>query len=70
MEMKRLRYTTFQSKPTKTTEIENIIKTLKPKNSYGYDEISTKLLKITAPFISSPVNYICNKVITKGTFPY
>jgi len=38
-------YTTFQSKPTTTTEIENIIKTLKPKNAYGYDEISTKLLK-------------------------
>jgi hypothetical protein len=70
-EVKKLRCTTFQSKPTTTTEIENIIKTLKPKNSYGYDEISsTKLLKITAPFISSPRNYICNKVITKGIFPY
>jgi hypothetical protein len=43
--------------------------TLKPKNSYGYDKISTKLLKITAPFISSPLNYTCNKVITKGIFP-
>jgi hypothetical protein len=38
-EVKKLRYTTFQSKPTTTTEIENIIKTLKPKNSYGYNEI-------------------------------
>jgi len=53
-EMRKLRCTTFQSKPT-TSEIENIMKTLKPKNSYGYDEISTKLLKITA-FISSPIN--------------
>jgi len=50
--MRKLRYTTFQSKPTKTTEIENIIKTIKPKNSYRYDEISTKLMKISAPFIS------------------
>jgi hypothetical protein len=64
-----LRYTTFQSKPTTTTEIENIIKALKPKNSHRYDEISTQLLKITAPFISSPLNYMCNKVITKGIFP-
>jgi hypothetical protein len=40
--VKKLRYTTFKSKPTTTTEIENIIKTLKPKNPYGYDEISTK----------------------------
>ena len=68
-EMRKLRCTTFQSKPTTTSEIENIIKTLKPKNSYGYDEISTKLLKISAPFISLPLNYICNKVITKGIFP-
>jgi len=67
--MKKLRCTTFQSKPTTTFEIENIIKTLKPKNSYGYDEISIKLLKISAPFISSPLHYICNKVITKGVFP-
>jgi len=67
--MGKLRYTTFQSKPTTTSEIENIIETLKPKNSYGHDEISNKLLKITAPFISSPLNYIYNKVITKGIFP-
>jgi len=68
-EVDKLRHTTFQSKPTTTTEIENIIKTLKPNNSYGYNEISIKLFKITAPFISSPLNYICNKVITKGIFP-
>jgi hypothetical protein len=67
--MKQLRYATFQSIPTTTTEIEHIIKTLKPKNSYGYDEISTKLLKITAPVISPSLNYICNKVLTKDIFP-
>jgi len=67
--MRKLRCTTFQSKPTTTSEIGNIIKTLKPKTLYGYDEISTKLLKITAPCISSPLNYICNKVISKGVFP-
>ena len=68
-EVNKLRYTTFQSKPTTTTDTENIIKTLKPNNSFGYDKISTKLLKITAPFISSPLNYICNEVLTKGIFP-
>jgi hypothetical protein len=68
-EVNKLRYTTFQSNPITTTEIENIIKTLKPKTSYGYNEISTKLLKITVLFISSPINYICNKVITKSIFP-
>ena len=68
-EVNKLRYATLQSKPTTTTEIENIIKTFKPKKSHGYDKISTKLLKITAPFISSLLNYICKKVITKGIFP-
>jgi hypothetical protein len=41
----------------------------KSKDSHGYDEISTKLLKISSPLISSPPNYICNKVLTKGIFP-
>ena len=39
------------------------------KNSCGYDEISTKILKISSPFISSPLNYICNKIIFLGVFP-
>jgi len=68
-EMRKLRCTTFHSKPTTTSEIEYIIKTLKSKNSWRYNEIATKLLKITAPFINSSLNYICNKVITKGVFP-
>ena len=55
-EMRKLRRTTFQNKTTTTSEIENIIKILKPKNLYGYNKIPTKLLKITAPSISSPLN--------------
>jgi hypothetical protein len=35
----------------------------------GYGEISTKILKISAPFISSPLSYICNKSMLPGTFP-
>ena len=29
----------------------------------GYDGISTKILKLSCPFISSPINYICNKML-------
>ena len=68
-EMRKLRCTTFETKPTAASEIQNIIKTLKPNDSYGYNEISNKVLKVTAPFISSPLHYICNKVITEGVFP-
>ena len=49
-------------KCTTTEEIERIIKSLKTKNSYGY-EISTKILKVSCPFISSPINYISNKIL-------
>jgi len=50
-------------------EIEQIIKELKSKKSYGYDEIMERILKISSPFIVSPINYICNGMLTTGTFP-
>jgi hypothetical protein len=52
-----------------THEIINIIKSLKTKESYGYDEISTKPLKISANYICSPLTHICNKAIAAGIFP-
>jgi len=56
-------------KSTSTREIENIIKYLKPKNSSGYDGISTKLVKICSPFIRSPLAHTCNKSLSSGIFP-
>jgi hypothetical protein len=55
--------------PMSTKETENIIKSLKPKNSNGYDEISVNILKISASAISSPLAYICNKSFSMGVFP-
>jgi hypothetical protein len=52
-----------------TKEISTIIKSIKSKNSRGYDEISTKVLKISSNYIVSPVTYICNKIISLGIFP-
>jgi hypothetical protein len=51
-------YPHMKHKPKTTKEIDEIIKTLKAKYSHGYDEISTKILKISFPFIISPLNYI------------
>ena len=62
-------YTNMESKCTSTKEIGQIIKSLKTRNSYGYNEISTKILKLSSPFISSPINYICNKMLFWGVFP-
>jgi hypothetical protein len=54
---------------TSTKEIERMLKSITVKNSHGYDGITTKILKLSAPYISSPLNYICNKSVRSGTFP-
>ena len=54
---------------TTTYEINKIINSLKSKNSHGYDEISTKIQKASAPYILSPLTYIFNKVLSSGIFP-
>jgi Notch-like protein len=41
----------------------------KGKNSNGCDEISTKILKVSVPYIISPLTYICNKSLSQGVFP-
>ena len=57
--------TMVKLKNTTTVEIEKIIKELKSKRSCGYDEI----LKISSPFIVLPLTYICNRMLSTGTFP-
>jgi hypothetical protein len=52
-----------------TKVIEKIMFSLKIKDSFCYDEIPTKILKTSAPFIGSPLSYICNKSVVSGTFP-
>ena len=38
-------------------------------NSCGCDEVPTTLLKLCSYFISSPLNYICNRTLFTGVFP-
>jgi hypothetical protein len=49
--------------------MKKIIKSLKTKSSYGYDEISTNILIISIPYIISPLTYICNQPLAQGIFP-
>jgi len=42
---------------------------LKCKDSYGYDEISSRILKLSAPYVLSPLTYIFNKVLSTGIVP-
>jgi Notch-like protein len=46
-----------------------ITKSLKTKNSHGYYEISTKILKLGIHYISSPLTYICNRMLSSSIFP-
>jgi hypothetical protein len=55
--------------PTTVNEIKSIINSLKAKNSCGYDEISTNLLKSCADYVSVPLSYLCNQSIVVGVFP-
>ena len=46
-----------------------IIDSLKDKNSSGYDEITTKIIKIIKPFVISPLINIHNKMLAQGIYP-
>ena len=50
-------------------KLKKIIHSLKCKNSRGYNGISTRILKISAPYILSPLTYTFNKVLSTGIFP-
>jgi hypothetical protein len=54
---------------TSTNQIRKLIKSIKAKNSSGYDEIPTKILKLSVLFIISPLTYIRNKCLSEGVFP-
>jgi hypothetical protein len=54
---------------TSTKEIERNVKSIRVKNLHGYDGITIKMLKVSYPYISSPLNYICIKSIRSRTFP-
>jgi len=55
--------------PITAQEIKKIIRSLKWKTSSGYAEIPPKLLKVSLPYIISPLIYLCNKPLTSGRFP-
>ena len=54
---------------TTTHEVDKIIHSLKCKDSYGYEEVSTGILKCSAPYILLPLTYIFNKILSMGIFP-
>ncbi|KAL0870811.1 hypothetical protein ABMA27_005737 [Loxostege sticticalis] len=55
--------------PTSSDEIFKIIMTLKNSNSVGYDNLSTKIIKIVAIPIASVLSHLINKSFSQGVFP-
>ena len=42
---------------------------MEPKSTVGYDELSTQVIKLSVPFIISPLTHICNAVLSSSVFP-
>jgi hypothetical protein len=47
-----------------------MIKSLKFENWSAYDEISNRIIKLSSPFIISPLTHICNAILNTGNFPH
>lgn len=61
--------TSLFMKPIMPVDIEYIIANLKNTDSTGYDDISTRVLKLVSCKISEPLSHIFNICITYGVFP-
>jgi hypothetical protein len=59
----------FFFEPVTYNEIQNIVKSFKPKTSSGNDEISPKLLKMCSSVLSHPLAHIANISLETGVFP-
>lgn len=55
--------------PVTQTEVINTIKSLKPKNSSGYDGFSNKILKSCANEGGKLFNFMCNSLLASGIYP-
>jgi hypothetical protein len=55
--------------PVTGKELKDIFKSLRNKKSSGYDGISVKLMKLSMPYIRSPLLYTCNRALSTGIFP-
>ena len=54
---------------TSTGEVGTIMKSLKTKHSCGHHVLPVQILKLSAPFIISPLTYVCKKSLSLGVFP-
>jgi hypothetical protein len=56
-------------RPVSEVEVKNLIKHLKNKHSFGYDEMPPHLIRQCADELASPLAYLINQSFSEGTFP-
>ena len=61
-------FPSIKMKLVSTKEIEDITYSLISKDSHGYEEVSIKILKEIILYISSPLTYLCNQMLSSGIF--
>jgi potassium voltage-gated channel Eag-related subfamily H protein 8 len=61
--------TQMEMTPISELEVINVLHSLKPKDSVGYDGISTRILKYCACAIRKPLTHILNCSLMSGTCP-
>ena len=59
----------FNLKTVSEKDVLKILKSLKPKKSYGLDGISSEVLKLGAEVLVVPLTYIINSSILQGKYP-
>ena len=59
----------FNFTPVTEDYIANVISNLKNKSSYGYDNISNKLIKLAKGVLTQPLTLISNQILRTGIFP-
>ena len=61
---------TFTFKNIDEIIVKKTINNLPTKNNCGYDDISSKLLKVIAPVIIKPLTLLINQVLNTGILPH
>ena len=60
---------TFTFTPVEPEQTRKVLQELAPKSSCGHDDISSRLLKEIAPYITNTLTLIINQSLSSGIFP-
>ena len=56
--------------PVNEVDVFKLISSLNNTNSTGYDEVTTKIIKLSSKIIAPPLSYLINLSFEQGVFPF